>query len=58
MDDYHLQGAYDRAIEVQQKNLALLGEQVPVKRARILRRRSTGNYSLLLSTAGSAAWPI
>ncbi len=29
MDDYHLQGAYDRAIEVQKKNLLLLGEQVP-----------------------------
>ena len=29
MDDYHLQGAYDRAIDVQTKNLLLLGERVP-----------------------------
>jgi predicted ATPase len=29
MDDYHLQGAYQKAIDVQKTNLALLGEQVP-----------------------------
>jgi predicted ATPase/signal transduction histidine kinase len=29
MDDYHLQGAYDRAIEVQRAGLARLGETLP-----------------------------
>jgi predicted ATPase/signal transduction histidine kinase len=29
MDDYHLQGAYEKAIDVQKSTLLLLGEQVP-----------------------------